>query len=521
MWVEDSDGADRSVPALRPLLDWADGLRAALQRAWAPGITLTRRSIQVARYSGAGVGYVRHRDTPADLPDDRERRLVTIVMYLNDGWDAAHGGVLRVYSPDAPTGSGIRDVPPMMGTAVVFLSYLEHEVLPVYRERFAVTVWLYGTGPLFHPLVRTPAPGRNLTPVIPAAARFATTFESNRRIFVSIASYRDVECQQTIRSLFAKAAHPDRVFLGVVHQLKLPDDAPVVPGPHPYPDQVREMRLPHSMATGPCLARHLAQSLYNGERYYLQIDAHMRLTRGWDDKLVRWLEDLRAAGTERPVLTTYPPDYSPGPTTGPCDVGALPDDVDGVDAVPTILCAKGFVSGTLPNQNQNPDEDSGPLLRLQSRSLLRRPASAPPSDYSAVALLRRGVPLHHRPRPVGGPLRPQPGIRLLRGRELHGRSAVDQWVRLLRASGDGGVSPMVAGLPPLLLGERTQRMEGTSKPGDAARVGGPLRSSTGRRSRRLRDRHRPDFGGVPSLQRRGFHIPHIVPARALRRRGSR
>lgn len=25
--------------------------------------------------------------------------------------------------------------------------------------------------------------------------------------------------------------------------------------------------------------RHLAQSLYNGERYYLQIDAHMRLTR--------------------------------------------------------------------------------------------------------------------------------------------------------------------------------------------------------------------------------------------------
>ena len=41
------------------------------------------------------------------------------------------------------------------------------------------------------------------------------------RIFVSIAAYRDPECAWTLHSLFAAAAHPERVRVGVVWQVRL------------------------------------------------------------------------------------------------------------------------------------------------------------------------------------------------------------------------------------------------------------------------------------------------------------
>lgn len=40
--------------------------------------------------------------------------------------------------------------------------------------------------------------------------------------------------------------------------------------------QVREVRLHYKAATGPCAARSLAQQLWAGEEFVLQIDAHMR-----------------------------------------------------------------------------------------------------------------------------------------------------------------------------------------------------------------------------------------------------
>jgi len=36
-----------------------------------------------------------------------------------------------------------------------------------------------------------------------------------------------------------------------------------------------------SSSLGPCWARHLAQSLHNGEDYVLQIDSHMRFRPNW------------------------------------------------------------------------------------------------------------------------------------------------------------------------------------------------------------------------------------------------
>ena len=74
--------------------------------------------------------------------------------------------------------------------------------------------------------------------------------------------------------------------------------------------QVREIRLDYREATGPCKARALAQKLWAGEEYYLQLDAHMRFAPGWDEALIQWLHQAEAEHPgSQPVISTYPPGY--------------------------------------------------------------------------------------------------------------------------------------------------------------------------------------------------------------------
>lgn len=69
------------------------------------------------------------------------RRTVTATFYLNEDWQPAHGGQLRLYT-DATNPTSYSDVLPQAGTLVTFLSaeYL-HEVLPATRERLSITGW--------------------------------------------------------------------------------------------------------------------------------------------------------------------------------------------------------------------------------------------------------------------------------------------------------------------------------------------------------------------------------------------
>ena len=74
--------------------------------------------------------------------------------------------------------------------------------------------------------------------------------------------------------------------------------------------KVREIQIPWHEATGPCKARHLAQQLWNGEEFYLQIDSHMRFVPGWDTKLKQMLQQAEAvASCGRAVISSYPPAY--------------------------------------------------------------------------------------------------------------------------------------------------------------------------------------------------------------------
>ncbi|HVV48445.1 MAG TPA: GlcNAc-transferase family protein, partial [Polyangia bacterium] len=127
------------------------------------------------------------------------------------------------------------------------------------------------------------------------------------RIFVRVAAYRDRECQWTVRDLFAKAAHPERVFVGVCWQYLPAVDPPTFPIAS-YADHVRFTRVLVGDSGGVCWARHETEKLWRGEEYTLQVDSHSRFVRDWD-RLA--LEELEACPSERPVLSSTPAPYTP------------------------------------------------------------------------------------------------------------------------------------------------------------------------------------------------------------------
>jgi SM-20-related protein len=121
-------------PAVRAVFDRFEQLRAAVNRALQLGaIDL---ELHFAVYP-VGAAYARHRDRFRD--DDA--RVLSLVLYLNESWDEADGGALRLHLGDRPRAPFV-DVAPRGGTLVAFLSdRFPHEVLAARRERLSLAGW--------------------------------------------------------------------------------------------------------------------------------------------------------------------------------------------------------------------------------------------------------------------------------------------------------------------------------------------------------------------------------------------
>ncbi|TLP53431.1 MULTISPECIES: 2OG-Fe(II) oxygenase [Pseudomonas] len=117
-------------------LDTMDSLRQAINQGLYLG--LEDFECHFALYP-PGAFYKRHLDRFRD--DDR--RMVSAVLYLNEGWQPEDGGQLRMFLHDGV----VHDVQPQAGTLVVFLSGdVPHEVLPARRERLSLTGWFRRRG---------------------------------------------------------------------------------------------------------------------------------------------------------------------------------------------------------------------------------------------------------------------------------------------------------------------------------------------------------------------------------------
>ena len=114
----------------RLLLDDFEQLRLDLNGAGYLG--LFDLELHYAWY-GPGTGYARH----VDQPQGRDRRMVTLVLYLNEAWTPDAGGELRLFDGDE-----VLDVEPIAGRLVCFLTAeREHAVLATRRDRLSITGW--------------------------------------------------------------------------------------------------------------------------------------------------------------------------------------------------------------------------------------------------------------------------------------------------------------------------------------------------------------------------------------------
>ena len=123
------------------------------------------------------------------------------------------------------------------------------------------------------------------------------------RVFVSIASYCDPVLGFTLARAVATAAHPDRLHFGIVDQS--PATAPVPCAYDVAPARLSLVRLEPLYARGPCWARAIAMSLYDGEDWFFQIDSHMDFDAGWDERLTGQALAL-LPGRTGVVLSAYP-----------------------------------------------------------------------------------------------------------------------------------------------------------------------------------------------------------------------
>jgi SM-20-related protein len=87
-----------------------------------------------------GAHYSPHVDNPAA---SNNGRVLTAIVYLNDGWEASHGGRLRIHSAADPS-TIVEAVDPISGRLVVFWSddRVPHSVQATDGyTRCALTCW--------------------------------------------------------------------------------------------------------------------------------------------------------------------------------------------------------------------------------------------------------------------------------------------------------------------------------------------------------------------------------------------
>jgi SM-20-related protein len=122
--------AEPLYPAERHLLSELEQLRLRLNQEALLG--LFELELHYAWYP-PGAGYERH----VDQPLGSVRRKVSLVLYLNVGWEPSAGGALRMFE-----GENFEDIDPLAGRLVCFLTPgKEHSVLPARRDRLSLSGW--------------------------------------------------------------------------------------------------------------------------------------------------------------------------------------------------------------------------------------------------------------------------------------------------------------------------------------------------------------------------------------------
>ena len=128
---------------------------------------------------------------------------------------------------------------------------------------------------------------------------------SDETIFVSIPSYRDKDCKNTLKQLYESAKNPELIYVGVLTQNK--DDSESCIIKNKFSDNIRNLNIDYKDAKGPLYARiMIINKLFKNEKYFLLIDAHTKFVNNWDEKFKSQLKFLEKKGVKKPIISAYP-----------------------------------------------------------------------------------------------------------------------------------------------------------------------------------------------------------------------
>jgi hypothetical protein len=122
-----------------------------------------------------------------------------------------------------------------------------------------------------------------------------------KSIFIQIASFSDEELLKTINDAVHKSSGTTRINFGI-HECYLESKTEI---------DLENVKIVYSKAPeniGVGVGRYLANQLYDGEDYYLQIDAHSRFSKNWDTDLIYNLDKYSDLGMKT-IITQYPPGF--------------------------------------------------------------------------------------------------------------------------------------------------------------------------------------------------------------------
>lgn len=122
----------------------------------------------------------------------------------------------------------------------------------------------------------------------------------DKKIYVSLASYRDPYLQSTIDSLFSTAHNPNNIKVGCfIHAL--PEEMETLRLERTYDGRVQYAleQAGTLFSVTECRNRSL-EWLDDTYDYVLQVDAHTRFDFGWDTQLIRLIESI---GYKKPILS--------------------------------------------------------------------------------------------------------------------------------------------------------------------------------------------------------------------------
>ena len=126
-------------------------------------------------------------------------------------------------------------------------------------------------------------------------------------IFISIASYQDPLLVSTVLSAYKNAENKNDLIFSICDQ----SDNAIRANEITFSDQIHYDHVDPLFSKGPCWARHRAQSFFNDEDFFLQVDSHTQFAPNWDAIFIEQLEKISANQEQdeyykKPIITSYP-----------------------------------------------------------------------------------------------------------------------------------------------------------------------------------------------------------------------